>query len=329
MKPRILRTYVRQLTAAGYDVAELLGDAGITLESIEALAPIAADNVASIIDTLATRLPECAALQAGKYTQVGDLGLVGYRQLFSRSFREAIDVWIRFSVLTSHPFAGKFAVDGARWQLEYRPNLPLTSRALRFCSDEALSSLQTLLGNFFGAEIPSISIHLPFPGTDALSRSYAEIGYDSVIFDAPYLAIEGDSGCLDRSLICIDSDVRALCENQCQTMLSLAIAEVGFATRVEHALRLYDSLPTAHVVAARLGVSRRTLHRELAAEGTSFHRILDRVRRERAELLFASGKLALKEIAWQLGFADPSGLRRAARGWTGTTLPDRDRSLAA
>jgi hypothetical protein len=62
-------------------------------------------------------------------------------------------------------------------------------------------------------------------------------------------------------------------------------------------------------------MSRRTVQRALADEGTSFEALLDDARRVRAEALLAEGH-PKKEIAYVLGFADPSAFTRARRRWT-------------
>jgi AraC-like DNA-binding protein len=67
-------------------------------------------------------------------------------------------------------------------------------------------------------------------------------------------------------------------------------------------------------VAAALRVSPRTLQRRLRQEHTSFERLVDDARRAHALSLEALGTPA-KEIAFRLGFQDPSALARARRRW--------------
>jgi AraC-like DNA-binding protein len=75
--------------------------------------------------------------------------------------------------------------------------------------------------------------------------------------------------------------------------------------------------PTLDQVARELSMSRRTVQRALADEGTSFEALLDDARRVRAESLLAEGH-PKKEIAYVLGFADPSAFTRARRRWAGS-----------
>jgi AraC-like DNA-binding protein len=63
----------------------------------------------------------------------------------------------------------------------------------------------------------------------------------------------------------------------------------------------------------------RTLCRRLAAEATTFQAIKDEVRRDIAiQRLTRSGD-AIAEIAYDVGFDNPTAFHRAFRHWTGST----------
>src|ERR1044072_9019613 len=70
-------------------------------------------------------------------------------------------------------------------------------------------------------------------------------------------------------------------------------------------------------VARALGYSRQTLYRRLKAEGTTFEKILDGVRRRIALRLIREEALPVKEAAWRLGFSDAAAFSRAFKRWTG------------
>jgi len=72
-------------------------------------------------------------------------------------------------------------------------------------------------------------------------------------------------------------------------------------------------------VAQALHLSQRTLQRRLQEEGTSFQSLLDDTRRELAEQYLAQPTMTLLQIAYLLGFADPSNFFRAFRRWFNVT----------
>lgn len=67
---------------------------------------------------------------------------------------------------------------------------------------------------------------------------------------------------------------------------------------------------TIDLAARHLGVTRRTVHRQLAAEGRTFSGILEEVRTDLATRYLAEKHRSLAEIAGLLGFAAPSGFSR-------------------
>lgn len=75
--------------------------------------------------------------------------------------------------------------------------------------------------------------------------------------------------------------------------------------------QLYE-LPSMAQIAARVGLSERTLARRmLAATGVTARRYVAELRLERSEVLLRTGDLALVHIAQECGFASASALSRA------------------
>lgn len=71
--------------------------------------------------------------------------------------------------------------------------------------------------------------------------------------------------------------------------------------------------------AKRLGVSTRTLQRQLRKEKRSFCAVQDSSRETYAYELLAQPDRSLAEVSYMLGFSEQSAFHRAFRRWTGTT----------
>ena len=78
-------------------------------------------------------------------------------------------------------------------------------------------------------------------------------------------------------------------------------------------------MPAMQEVAGRLHHSLRSLHRHLAAEGTSFRTLVDEVRVTLAEELLATHHLSVMQVAERLGYAEPASFLHAFRRWKGMT----------
>ncbi|HET9627720.1 MAG TPA: helix-turn-helix domain-containing protein [Kofleriaceae bacterium] len=93
------------------------------------------------------------------------------------------------------------------------------------------------------------------------------------------------------------------------------------AERVSEALgrNLSAAAPTVDQIASELSLSARSLHRQLAAEGTSYQRLLDGLRCDEAIRQAIEEHRPFKSIATAVGFSDPRAFRRAFKRWTGST----------
>ncbi|WP_433382421.1 AraC family transcriptional regulator ligand-binding domain-containing protein [Actinoplanes sp. CA-142083] len=85
---------------------------------------------------------------------------------------------------------------------------------------------------------------------------------------------------------------------------------------------------SAVAVARRLAMSGRTLQRRLADEGTTFQEVLDRTRLALARHYLSRPEVTVTEVAFLLGYDEPSSFYRAFHRWSGTT-PHQARAAAA
>ncbi len=69
-------------------------------------------------------------------------------------------------------------------------------------------------------------------------------------------------------------------------------------------------------LARRLGMSARTLQRRLSEDGTSLQAELESLRRQQSRALLESG-MSIAEVAWLLGYSEPSAFHHAFKRWTG------------
>ncbi len=91
--------------------------------------------------------------------------------------------------------------------------------------------------------------------------------------------------------------------------------------RVHHAVTevMRNGNASIEDVSEMLHMHPRTLQRRLTAEGTTFERVRDDVRRRMAELYLANHVVPLAQVAHLLGYANQSVLTRSCLRWFGKT----------
>nr|WP_320133400.1 helix-turn-helix domain-containing protein [uncultured Holophaga sp.] len=126
----------------------------------------------------------------------------------------------------------------------------------------------------------------------------------------------------EESSMLAEDHIRAFCSTHFQAMLERGLGSGPLTTRVRGMLAacLVDQLPRLPEIARQLHLTERSLRAHLAQEGSSFRTLLNEALLEHAKtLLVDRPDLSIKEIAFRLGFAQPSSLNRAFAKATGCT----------
>lgn len=116
-------------------------------------------------------------------------------------------------------------------------------------------------------------------------------------------------------------------EPELNKQLAEQINEQSFAAFVQQ--ELYSAIPSGFFlvedIANSLGVSTRTLQRNLSAENTSFKQELQAVQKAMT-FSYLKMKLPTEEISSLIGYSDVNAFIRAFKKWTGMTLTDYKKS---
>ena len=157
----------------------------------------------------------------------------------------------------------------------------------------------------------------------ALGSMPSSAGYfgDDVAFGAAADEILFPRSAGRTRILGADPYLNRLLLSYCEEALARRTPRGSFRHEVINALAplLPHGDATAGVVARRLAVSQRTLARRLAHEGVTFSDLLDQLRSDLAARYLADDALPISQIAWLLGFREPSGFSHAFKRWTGTT----------
>jgi AraC-like DNA-binding protein len=132
--------------------------------------------------------------------------------------------------------------------------------------------------------------------------------------------VEFPAASWDLPLLSADPHLHRVCVQSCEEALARRVRNRSpLKVKVENAIA--QLLPHGQVrhdlVAAKLGMSPRTLARRLSSEGSSFAAILEDVRSALAHRYLADRTLPISQIAWLLGYAEIGTFTRAFQRWTG------------
>jgi AraC-like DNA-binding protein len=179
----------------------------------------------------------------------------------------------------------------------------------RQSTELVLGVLTGVLREFLGQDWVPVSVSLPHPAPSDLETHHRVLG-TRLEFDQPQAGLVVYNADLDKPLPHADPGLRAYAHEMLRSL-----GPPKGESETQRVRRIIESLLpagrcSAQQVARHLGVNRRTLHRRLAAEGTTFTAVLDETRGSVAERLLLNEQLTVTEISESLGFAAPSGMSR-------------------
>lgn len=150
-------------------------------------------------------------------------------------------------------------------------------------------------------------------------------------FLQPVNFVELDAAFVDRPSPTADPALSRVIERHAEALLAARPEPtLGTIDRVRQILAgsLREGEISLASVARKLKMSERSLQRRLAADHVTFDALLDEIRRDLAVRYLADPKIAVAEVAYLLGFSEPSPFHRAFKRWTGKT-PSEARKQAA
>jgi len=320
---RVVVRVVDFAAARGHDPEQLCRNAGVSLDTLR-------DPNARIPFALAERIGMCAAelcndpniglhlAQDVRNPQVFDAGIL--LMMASPTLGVSFERMERFQ---------RFWADGERFARRPTPNGD--GMCLRALKRDALGDYQRhseecamaefILGARVLTELDVAPRIVRFRhAVPADTSEHAALFRCPLEFDAEYAEIELDQAVLDLPLPHANETYRAIFQQQVERALARLPAKSGIAAEVRAAAQAALSSGDCSLdgTARVLGISARTMQRKLRAEGTSFAELIDALRREMAAA-YLDKQVPVPEIAWLLGYAEPSAFHHAFKRWTGTT----------
>ncbi len=128
------------------------------------------------------------------------------------------------------------------------------------------------------------------------------------------------AGFLDQPYALANRTMRALLSRRCDTALRRVVERPDIEELVRRSLLHAQGLDLALAeVAAKLGLSERTLSRRLSERGVRFDALRRELQYERARELLTTTALGVAEVAHSVGFENASNFTRAFVRWNGST----------
>lgn len=320
-----LRDIMYFAVSRGASLAELCRSAGISPDLLASPDAKIAGHIVQKIWRKAEDLT-CDAdigLHLGEAIHPSTLGLVGFVMLSCANLGEALEKLIRYTNLLTDGVQGKLVKKGLLAEIE----IEITRDRENYLLETPRQPMETSFSAI--ATIVRILAGKPFPIREMRfsHERPPEIAEHQRVFAAPVLfgqktdkmifAVEA----LSYPVLLANRDLLPAFEVQAEQILLELDKQETRSSQVQRKIikKLTGDIPSITDVAREMGMSERTLQRELAAENTTFRELLDAARRELAFKHLQNEKVPVAEISFLLGFSEPSAFHRSFKRWTGKT----------
>ncbi|MGA9526240.1 MAG: AraC family transcriptional regulator ligand-binding domain-containing protein, partial [Myxococcaceae bacterium] len=272
---------------------------------------------------------ESLGLVTATLVQPGTYDVAGYAVASSPTLGAALERLVRYTRLLYDEVEVALREEGDEVRLVYR--LPGTEESPLWQVPEAALALlhfsvKQLLGGSAGPVRATFSHSAPVD-LEARRRFFQV----PLLYDQEENALVFARSLLERSLPGANPGLCVVLDRYAEELLARLPREDDFLSRVRQAVAEALHGGEAHLdeVALRLDVAPRTLQRRLQEAGTSHQALVDEVRRTIAERHLGEGTTSIAELAFLLGFSEPSAFHRAFRRWTGLTPAEYRRRAAS
>src|SRR6187549_102981 len=273
---------------------------------------------------------EDLGLRLGAMSSPRLLGALGYAMVHAPNALSAILLFRRFRRLVSDTLAPEIDIDDEH--VTFHLVWPARIARLVQFADCAFAGMLSMLRDLAGLpEGTPLAVEAWFqcPRPEGLDRALV-LGCP-VRFGAPETRFVLRRKLLEQPLPRSHAGLFEYLERHASTVLARLPADGRISIRVRRLITeaLRSGEPSSKEIGKKLSLSERTLQRRLREENTSFAELLDGARRELAELYVAEPGVAAYEVAFLLGYSEPSAFHRAFRRWTGVTPQEFRRRRAS
>ena len=295
---------------AGLDPWRLMREFGLPrncLDEPDLMIPI--ESVCRMLEAAADRSGvEALGLLIAEARKVSSLGPLGMFVREQPTLREGVAALAHYARLLNESLSVSLEESGdvaiLREELLVGDDV-----AVRQPCELAIGLLLKMMRGFLGPEWRPLSVCFVHDAPRDTSVHARVLGRD-VRFREDFNGIV----CHRRDLTVVNPHADATIARYAKQLLEICAApetdRFGSLVRQLVVLQLGTGRCTVEHVAQMLRIDRRTVHRRLLLEGTTFSDIVDSVRHELAARYLAEGQRPLAQIGALLGFAAPSGFSR-------------------
>lgn len=286
---------------------------------------IPAQHVIELVERTAkaSRTPN-VGLQIALLTELGDFEALEWVASTAPTWRAANETVCRYVRILNEAADYRQVVCGDKSHLMLGSTISLPQAVV----DYQLASYHLAIRLRAPEVPPEMEVWFKSPAP-AYADDYRAIFESSkLVFDAAFNGFVSDAWRLDTAFPGANAPLHRVLRAHADQLLADLGSEVNLIQRVSSDIlaALTHGAIAAEQTASRLGMTRRTLTRRLAQEGTSYSELLKEARYRMAIHYLRNTRHSVEDIAFLLGFSECAPFVRAFKRWSSQSPADYRRS---
>jgi len=327
--PQSLKRYLKHAQACDLDCTPILAKLDIDVEKLSDDSNRIAND--KLHDFLAEVIPAsgdpCFGLNAARHIQANTFDILGFIALNCASLQEAMEQVILYEQINGG--------SGRTEMLELDQHVLVSWQSHNHFEVVHRHMTENVLASWFG--YAKDIIHLDdrplkiwfehdAPEEKTALDIYQQVFACEIVFNQQASGLLITREQLETPFPQANADILQALQQQASHKLLEIDRHHSLARQVKNRLRimLNQGIPSRELIAEQLGMSSRTLQRQLHTEEKSYKDLLQEVREELAKHYLKSTDLNLADIAKRLGFSEVRSFQRSYKAWTGRP-PGQDR----
>lgn len=310
---------IEALADEGISPADILRRAQIAPEELHSPATRVSLNqlVAGLLGVVELSRNALLAYRIGASTHISARGMYGYALLCCTDFRRTMEFAVKYHQLAAPVATISFSEkdQSGFWTIEPVQHPKMTAQLYRFVTEMQIGTHISLHRDVMGASFLPREVRVTYNSRDSGLRP--DLVGCPVLFEQPTNQIMFDATTLDRSPTLGNRATFASVTELCDELLADMKLRTGLTGKIrELLLQDISNRPTFVSIASKLGMSGRTVRRQLQQQQFSFRELVDELRLHLALKYLQETEMTNEDIAFALGFSDAANFRHAFRRWT-------------
>ena len=280
---------------------------------------IPAYKMQAVFEYCSANLGPSSAVELGNTYKISDLGVFGYALASCRNLADAIELSDKYNALTGNLLEKSSHIEGQRFVSRFHNVQDLPANTLNYFITLSLSANLNVARQIFGPNLNYDKIFLTYD--DESNREIYESTFGcEVIFNSEF-----DGWGIDLNLLTLPKQKEtpnsfSAFIPYCNELMESMKQKESLVNEIQHILiSCSGDYPDIEMLASAFNISSRTLRRQLATLGTSYQKILNKVRCQLAIEYLTKTDLSIEDISNLLGFSDVTNFRHAFKKWVDKT----------